>query len=1070
MEKKDMFSLCFLVLSLSWVGSCFAKKVATVDIADCTGPFSCKVREIEILKFFDQPFQTTTNGGVEITFSDLNCTGFQIGVVSSSLVSHPRDYMSTGEGEGEDEHQKNWGLDVGLPNFGGACFGNFKVKKLLFRETGSIAASFYGSEIFLEVDLDDPVGEGDGQIYADTSSCVVTIAFSESDIIGSPISIPDSILKPFESLIQDVLQEELCGSENVTGILPSLIDTELTGVLQSIAQVVNQSSLLIPPPPLEPIEIPAGVGVVNFTNDALFEFVSKMTSKYGAAILNFLISDLTNGGSINLQNTSNLNANFEFTALSVPLLFEIGIESGNLSGLTSFSEADLSGASETVLFADLEIEQLYSQIVTLIEIHYLEDTMDSDYNDPWSTGEILLDSVSQFNITTDDNMFDTDLQLILLKSELGRTFEYPLSLFHTPCDSLIVNDTKILSMSLESEKHNVMYAPIDDDPTGLGELIDNIVLLVLRSYQDTILQIIDNFVGVVLRDILNDILHKAIVQEHAEGEELNCEVPLPVKGKSHWRYQAKVFSYLTALVLSIICMAILSYSGIRKLSSTTSEVIPLINPFEPSKDPSLGLSPKIPWFARVGIPTFILCLIATFISSNTGVGASVVMELTATTENYNQTLDDIPPLFKFSLWNSVHDMWVAGVYPLSLLIFVFSGLWPYTKLFLMLFAWLTPASILSVSRRETLLMFLDALGKWSLIDTYVLVLMMVAFNFKIDLAFLHVNLVVIPNAGFYLFVVATIGSLIATHVILAIHRHIRHPPQVREFDDGEVRPLFRQPFHLGNKIVVCTNAGAISIVALLGISIVFVIVGALVPSFVFTFGGLAGWALKDAAAASYSLISVGQTITHSAHVVNAGIRFIAATFFVFAFAVPLSHLVCLIVLWVTPLRGSWQRRTFVLAEVLNAWSALEVFVVSIIAALLEIGQFAEFIVGDHCDSINKILELPPFDKLLDGDDTCFSVSATLDNGCWLLFTAVLIYVFCRLIVMHICHEVVEHRYDIAKHKLSLLTASTNIQSDDQDELSPLTGFKDDEVETTRSIGDEVAGLGLLIGVLSLPQS
>ena len=50
-----------------------------------------------------------------------------------------------------------------------------------------------------------------------------------------------------------------------------------------------------------------------------------------------------------------------------------------------------------------------------------------------------------------------------------------------------------------------------------------------------------------------------------------------------------------------------------------------------------------------------------------------------------------------------------------------------------------------------------------------------------------------------------------------------------------------------------------------------------------------------------------------------------------------------------------NNRTFVLAEVLNAWSALEVFVISIIAALLEISQFASFIVGDDCDPINKVI-------------------------------------------------------------------------------------------------------------------
>lgn len=92
---------------------------------------------------------------------------------------------------------------------------------------------------------------------------------------------------------------------------------------------------------------------------------------------------------------------------------------------------------------------------------------------------------------------------------------------------------------------------------------------------------------------------------------------------------------------------------------------------------------------------------------------------------------------------------------------------------------------------------------------------------------------------------------------------------------------------------------------------------------------------------------------------------------------PLALCVALTILWVVPLSISMQRQLFVLAEVLNAWSTLDVYSVSIIAALLEIQQFAMFIVGDSCDGINKLLE--NFDEALDGDDKCFDVVAVLKN-------------------------------------------------------------------------------------------
>jgi hypothetical protein len=40
-------------------------------------------------------------------------------------------------------------------------------------------------------------------------------------------------------------------------------------------------------------------------------------------------------------------------------------------------------------------------------------------------------------------------------------------------------------------------------------------------------------------------------------------------------------------------------------------------------------------------------------------------------------------------------MWQAGVYPLSIMIALFSGGWPYLKVLLMLFAWVSPTQLCS---------------------------------------------------------------------------------------------------------------------------------------------------------------------------------------------------------------------------------------------------------------------------------------------------------------------------------------------------------------------------------------
>lgn len=86
----------------------------------------------------------------------------------------------------------------------------------------------------------------------------------------------------------------------------------------------------------------------------------------------------------------------------------------------------------------------------------------------------------------------------------------------------------------------------------------------------------------------------------------------------------------------------------------------------------------------------------------------------------------------FTLVESVVDMWRAGVYPISILIGILSGIWPYAKLIMMLICWMLKESVLSYKHRETMLVILDAAGKWALVDSFVLVIMVVSFRYELE--------------------------------------------------------------------------------------------------------------------------------------------------------------------------------------------------------------------------------------------------------------------------------------------------------------------------------------------------
>ena len=67
-----------------------------------------------------------------------------------------------------------------------------------------------------------------------------------------------------------------------------------------------------------------------------------------------------------------------------------------------------------------------------------------------------------------------------------------------------------------------------------------------------------------------------------------------------------------------------------------------------------------------------------------------------------------------------------------------------------------------------------------------------------------------------------------------------------------------------------------------------------------------------------------------------------------------------------------------------------------IIAFAQVGDFAEFIVGDKCDALEPVLKLPQMDALLDGNDVCLDVKATMVGALyWLLALSV-----CVVITTH----------------------------------------------------------------------
>ena len=162
---------------------------------------------------------------------------------------------------------------------------------------------------------------------------------------------------------------------------------------------------------------------------------------------------------------------------------------------------------------------------------------------------------------------------------------------------------------------------------------------------------------------------------------------------------------------------------------------------------SLMYHPSIHPAVKYGFPAVLVLAFILFFSSNLTIGASVDLQVTrANGENATSPVN----IYAFSLWSTMSEMAQAGVYLLMLLILFCSGVWPYVKLILMLCCWVVSTRRLPPVRRENILYMLDSLGKFSLIDAYVLVLMMVAFRYHLEVEGVGaIDVYVTPYYGFF---------------------------------------------------------------------------------------------------------------------------------------------------------------------------------------------------------------------------------------------------------------------------------------------------------------------------------
>eukprot|EP00934_Nitzschia_sp_Nitz4_P006159 Nitzschia sp. Nitz4//scaffold358_size24170//3784//11028//NITZ4_008429-RA/size24170-augustus-gene-0.44-mRNA-1//1//CDS//3329548996//6149//frame0 len=458
---------------------------------------------------------------------------------------------------------------------------------------------------------------------------------------------------------------------------------------------------------------------------------------------------------------------------------------------------------------------------------------------------------------------------------------------------------------------------------------------------------------------------------------------------------------------------------------------------------SMFTSKDIPRFVRWFMPVVLVGNIAFFLSGHLSLGATVNVEADVAGERLV-----VEKFFEFSVARSTIDIWNAGGHELTILVALFSGVWPYTKQLITLFLWFASPSQVSVSRRGSILVWLDWLAKWSMVDIFVLVISIAAFRVSVQspsVAFLPddfyaVDMMVVPLWGLYANLIAQLISQVSSHFIIHYHRRIAREGQLRVyqqltggepsvylhgdpkhegvFADASIRSgdsveetvqrqalrhhQFGRP-HRGEteKLVVRSGVNCMLWVAALAL-ITTVVIGCSIPSLSLEMFGIVGVAVEfgqdfQEAHSKHSVFSILQLLMEEARFIDSfpsylGLFSLCTVLFVTVFVVPMLQSIALLVQWFFPATNATRARRATFIEALQAWQYAEVYLLAVFVSSWQLGPVSQYMINAYCGNLEEMFAQAVYYGVLSEEDAqCFSVQSSIEKGSfWLAGGAVVL--------------------------------------------------------------------------------
>ena len=136
---------------------------------------------------------------------------------------------------------------------------------------------------------------------------------------------------------------------------------------------------------------------------------------------------------------------------------------------------------------------------------------------------------------------------------------------------------------------------------------------------------------------------------------------------------------------------------------------------------------------------------------------------------------------------------------------------------------------------------------------------------------------------------------------------------------------------------------------LLPLTLSLLVYAAMVDLYSFHFGGLVGKLLQIVDPAEQSTqLSILSIVQEIGKIGTVGATFLEIFLFLITAVLPLCHVTLLAILWFTPFTLKQQKIVYIIQEMCAAWVSVDVFLVNIIASVMQTQKFAKWMVSKSC--------------------------------------------------------------------------------------------------------------------------